>query len=455
MEKTEQPEAAAAKKTKVKKPKYEDLPEIPDYDRPELEKYEESDFNPSKNEKLGISFPKKSAGKESFEEPVQPISALKARQEAAKAAAEEEKAKKSKAGPKSKYEELPKIDDYERPELEKYDPNDFDPTKNVKAEKSLPQKEIAGKEPEVKARVDPKTKKEVAKEIVEESVPAAKKKAAPKTKYEELPVIEDYERPALEKYEASDFDPTKNVKAEQVLEPAKPKEEVKIEQPKVKKNIPPKKIEDQKFVPGQAFALKPLNKKPKAEPAPEESAETTISAPKKPITKTSTEDSADAKIKTKSQKPPSVVEEKAVKNIVIRGKEGLQPIEEDPIEIRISDADDEQMQTEDKTLKKSVSFDEEMSPEGVYKKKVRRTKYDPLAYIPDDDDFETPKQENIHDPISESQPYKKYDPMKYVPDKDDLPSVENLDGSNITEVITNTLHIRNTNSHKISILKRR
>lgn len=39
------------KRTKVKLPKakkYEDLPEIPDYERPELEVYEESEFDPSK-----------------------------------------------------------------------------------------------------------------------------------------------------------------------------------------------------------------------------------------------------------------------------------------------------------------------------------------------------------------------------------------------------------------------
>lgn len=37
-----------AKITGSKKSAYEDLPEIPDYERPELEKYEKSDFDPSK-----------------------------------------------------------------------------------------------------------------------------------------------------------------------------------------------------------------------------------------------------------------------------------------------------------------------------------------------------------------------------------------------------------------------
>lgn len=43
------PETAKPKaKAKLKaKPKYEELPEIPDYERPQLEKYEKSEFTPS------------------------------------------------------------------------------------------------------------------------------------------------------------------------------------------------------------------------------------------------------------------------------------------------------------------------------------------------------------------------------------------------------------------------
>lgn len=47
----EEPKKEEVKRTKVKVPKakkYEDLPEIPDYERPELEVYEESAFDPSK-----------------------------------------------------------------------------------------------------------------------------------------------------------------------------------------------------------------------------------------------------------------------------------------------------------------------------------------------------------------------------------------------------------------------
>lgn len=52
----EEPKKEEVKRTKVKVPKakkYEDLPEIPDYERPELEIYEESEFDPSKATKPG------------------------------------------------------------------------------------------------------------------------------------------------------------------------------------------------------------------------------------------------------------------------------------------------------------------------------------------------------------------------------------------------------------------
>lgn len=50
----EEPKKEEVKRTKVKVPKakkYEDLPEIPDYERPVLEVYEESEFDPTKLQK--------------------------------------------------------------------------------------------------------------------------------------------------------------------------------------------------------------------------------------------------------------------------------------------------------------------------------------------------------------------------------------------------------------------
>lgn len=52
--KVEEPKKEEVKKTRVRVPKakkYEDLPEIPDYERPELEIYEESEFDASKRDK--------------------------------------------------------------------------------------------------------------------------------------------------------------------------------------------------------------------------------------------------------------------------------------------------------------------------------------------------------------------------------------------------------------------
>lgn len=50
----------------------------------------------------------------------------------------EETAKKAKVSTvKKKAEPLPEIADYERPELEKYDPNEFEYTKKDKPEKDL------------------------------------------------------------------------------------------------------------------------------------------------------------------------------------------------------------------------------------------------------------------------------------------------------------------------------
>lgn len=59
----EEPKKEEPKRTKVKIPKakkYEDLPEIPDYERPDLEIYEESEFDPTKLERA-VETPMKQA----------------------------------------------------------------------------------------------------------------------------------------------------------------------------------------------------------------------------------------------------------------------------------------------------------------------------------------------------------------------------------------------------------
>lgn len=60
VKKVEEPKKEEVKRTKVKiaKPKkYEELPEIPDYERPELEKYEESPFELGKPSEKAVATP--------------------------------------------------------------------------------------------------------------------------------------------------------------------------------------------------------------------------------------------------------------------------------------------------------------------------------------------------------------------------------------------------------------
>lgn len=76
--KVEEPKKEEPKRTKVKvvkAKKYEELPEIPDYERPELEKYEESAFDgsaPGERTKL-TPLQKPEAGvKSKIEKPLEP-----------------------------------------------------------------------------------------------------------------------------------------------------------------------------------------------------------------------------------------------------------------------------------------------------------------------------------------------------------------------------------------------
>lgn len=401
---------APVKKKVVKKPKYEELPEIPDYERPELEVYEESDFDPSNFKKDGLQFPPR--------EPEEPIPRVR-------------------PTPEYPTEELPEIADYEKPELEKYKKTPLEPAKKV--EESPEQKgKISGpvrpKEEEPPA-LKPGLKPIPQKEGEEQG---AKLKPKPKSKVEEVPEIEEYERPKLEKYEKTPFEPTKK-EAEPAAQKgklsgaAKPKEDeptnanaklkpgAKAEEPapteKVQKFRKPPATAEEAIADG-IFKLKPTAKK--VQPAEEvsEEAEVNIKAPKTLIKKTSTEDSADAKITPKkTPKPPTTVEESASKNVTIKGPE---PADENPIEIMI---------TEPEELKTDA------------KKKNRRTTYDPFA-IPEADEERALQEEAAGGtPIPESpsiKPLRKYDPLKYIPDKEDLTPLDSVDGSDDTEV--NTKH---------------
>lgn len=52
-------EPKKVKRKVVAKPKYEELPEIPDYERPELEKYEKTDLDEKEREKAQKQLPTK------------------------------------------------------------------------------------------------------------------------------------------------------------------------------------------------------------------------------------------------------------------------------------------------------------------------------------------------------------------------------------------------------------
>lgn len=537
------------KKTGIKKPKkYDELPEIPDYERPALEKYEESDFTPTPYVKQELEFGQREPeqiGKKSVEKPSQQAT----KSEGKPTEAEEAAAKKAGVKKPKKSGELPEIDDYERPKLEKYEESEFTPTPYNKEDLEFGERESqksakkfgrkASDKPddseftpspedkgelETTERDSQKARKFGRKpsadatkpaEQPEEKVPEslAKKTGIKKPKkYEELPQIPDYERPELEKYEESNFTPTPYVKQELNFaerEPENPPQKAKVQQAEEPKELPkiaeaektqlekykkteiekPKKVEaepekklpvkkektveeeEEEKKPKKLFVKKanptepekftdligmlrknkPRPKKPgeddpkeeeirrksltggdkpdlsrlklrkpskvedlpeiaeyekpkletyektdfeltkkeevpnksfklgKGKPKPEESAEVTINPPKGPL-KSSTGESADAKILTKSQNPhpPTIVEESASKDIVIKDN----PVANKP-----------------------------------------KKRYDPMAYIPDKED-ETPEikiTEPTFDPPSpepQSRIRPKYDPLKFIPEKD-------------------------------------
>lgn len=391
-------EETALKKKAAKKAKYEELPEIPDYERPELEVYDPNDFDPTVREREGLSFPER--------EKEQP-----------------EVSERRRSSVKAKKEELAKIEDYEKPKLEKYEKTPFQPAKKEEVEapkSSIDVKpntaiaramELAGirRKSSVKVEDVPdqnrllkasggglrgKPSEEEGKPTELEPTPRKSSLKSDKTlfdapkkqKYDPLPEIPDYDRPDLETYEESDFDPTKKEKADAPMPASKAKEE----EPKKKSMLKP-------------------NAKSSIDPTNEDFGEINMSTPKAPIKKTSTEaEAAEAKFKQPATlKPPTVVEEAASKSIVIK-----EPVEEAPIEIMITDSEGS-----------SKNSDQAAADEA--KKRAKRTKYDPMAYIPDDDD-ETPAPAPAEPETPKPSPSRaKYDPLKYTPDKE-LPTVEEV-----------------------------
>lgn len=420
--------ATVGKKKAVKKSKYEDLPEIPDYDHPELEKYEESEFTPTKYEKAELK----------------PV--------------EEEKKTAAETKPKTlqvaKKKDLPEIEDYEKPDLEKYEKTGFAPTKkNLETDEQKKEKNIKSPtqrpEEELKKNLKPVLKAVSAETENKDST--GKPKLNPNAKYEDLPLIEEHEGPQLEKYVKSDFEPTKKDESAPEKSVAELKQEKIIAPPGEPKNQKRMATKIDESVADKKSLLKPSTRgKPK--PVTEESTEVTLGKPKSPL-KSSTGETADAKIKQKKPGTPSVKEESVSKNIVIDGEELQNPFSKDdaPIEIQITEPDEQNSKKaveklEDDSYKKSVSFDKNAkSAEAEEKKKIRRSRYDPMAYIPDEDVIMEEEPSALEIAVPETpipvpsivrKPSLKYDPFRYIPDKDDSPSVENVDDTEVNKTQT-------------------
>jgi hypothetical protein len=417
------PKPKSALKKVTKKPKYEELPEIPDYEKPQLETYEPSDFDPSKNikEKAEASLKPKVQEKASLKDP--------------------------KTTEKPKDDDSSAIKDYEKAELERYEKSEYENIQKGSETKMKPKLEQKAKqepEPVFQKPTLKKTAKEVPAEEVVETKP--KIKFGPKPKYEELPKIPEYDKPELENYEESDFNPSKRGSRD---ENAIPKKEIEEEPKKPQKKIA---IKIDESILDKKSLLKPADKnkprgKPKIEPE-SVSIQTPKFALKKPV-----EDTPDTKMSWKKPKPPTIAEECVSKDITVKGEPEWR--EDTPIEITITEPEEPQasdrklsLKQEDEGTKKSVSFDKDAKEnEPTEKKKIPRKKYDPLAYIPDEDvvmeeeSSQSPIPQIIEPPKSTETPKPriKYDPFKYVPDKEDGSPVDSVDDSKVN-TITNMLH---------------
>lgn len=392
-------EEAVPKKVVGKRPKQEALPEIPDYDHPELEKYEPSDFDPTKYVKEELSFPER----ERVEDEKSP-------------------AKPKDTNLKAKPDDLPVVKDLDKPEVGKYKRAEKEPPKEPEDSKKLKIKAV-GKPDEKKDDEAGKKLKSKNPKTENNEEPVVKPKV-PKSKYEELPPIEEYEKPALEKYEKSDFEPTKKDPGAS----KKPAEKVS-DNPKADTDKNPKKKVEEPAV-DKTLSLKPKDKV-KGKSVTEESTDVTIT-PKSNGKPKPQDESAEGKFPSKSQKPPTIAEESTSKDIVIKEKESPWAREDMPIEIKITEPDDsDRKNSGDDGSRKSVSFDKNANDEPSEKKKVRRTRQD--ASAPDDDVvMKDPEVSPIPNP-EPPKPRPKYDPLRYVPDKDDIPSED----TEVNIIITN------------------
>lgn len=266
---------------------YEELEEIPDYERPVLEKFEGSDLQPSK-QLIKKQLEKDDKKLRTADEPLESVSSTYPSEETSSNEKPSETPKLAKKPTESDTASPSTITD-----------------KKIKASK--PNEDASSK-----AKDEPKKilKSKTDEKSLEKSITKKHKKVQ---KYEPLPEIPDYERPELEKYEETKFDPTKNVKSTEVPDIT----------PEIKLTLGKRVGEHDRHEPGAPeSALLPDS---------DESHKIKLSKPKLPPA-TSVEEASGSIQAPKRSAPFSVETENVSKNVTI--KEDL------PIEITITEPEE-------------------------------------------------------------------------------------------------------------------
>jgi hypothetical protein len=356
-EKIEVPKKVEEKET-VKLPKwkkYEELPEIDEFVRPELEVYEKSDFTPSEFQKTEI--PKK--GIEKLDPPP--------RRESIK-------------------EEIKQKPDTKQPKVEEKD----DKKLNIKPGTKKPIEEVVEPTPKVGTKTPqkdpipndqprkPSLKSfEKPEDIIE---PVKKLKTPSKSKQDDLPDIADLNRPELEKYEKVELEPS-----EKTLSRPKTKINPQIvdedDTDFTVKNIKPKqKKSSEEESTSAAIKTKSQNPPPFAEE--NVSKDIVIKEPIE-IKITEPEENAKKSVTFDANTKPADDSEKKKKPRRIYDPMAWVPDKEIVEE-------ETQAQVEEETKAEPIPIPNPEPPKRV------RPKYDPFAYVPDKEDV-APSDNNVDD----------------------------------------------------------
>lgn len=447
-----------SKRQKSKKPAnsdLDDLPKISDYETPTLEKFDrddhdfgnqdvemsEADNQSSKpftkdsslnnlgkgkptlqsNQKFNASDKSKDNQKESKKEAPQKRTEFKNEPETevksidlksnkklevdAKPASHESKSKGIK--PKSNIDNLPKIADDNRPDLEKYTKSDFNPTKSPKDKNEEEFK------PEDKSKISDVKKPESDKfERLDTSRPQKSKeddkswsgKLKPKdddaSKGSDLTPFNKSGKNGQEKSNPFSKEEDENSSLRKLsLDKTSANNETSPDDAQRKLSFENKTPEE--LTANERYLMRRLNKK--LSPT-NSSSDVTIEAPRKDPSKSSSEaKSASDEVRTKSRSTP-VSEESTSKNIELKEPREV------PIEIMITEP-------ESPTDKKGLKINEKITKPGP-----RNPRYDPLAFVPEDE--ELPLQpKTFPTPTTPTSPYSPnkptYNPFQYDLDEDE------------------------------------